>query len=167
MGKRIYQYFVEGEDEKSLINVLKSDLGCIESGKVDVFNAVQNAFSPARLRTLKSDTILVLIYDTDTDSIEMLMKNVSFLRGQKSIKEVLCIPQVENLEDALVDASNVTKAKEITHSKTNKDFKRDLIRCSNLATRLKQCQFDKDKLWTKVPRNDFKMFGNDAEKIKK
>ena len=32
--KATYHYFVEGEDEKSLLNVLKSDLGCIESGKV-------------------------------------------------------------------------------------------------------------------------------------
>ena len=30
-----YQYYVEGEDEVKLLNVLKSDLGCILAGKVD------------------------------------------------------------------------------------------------------------------------------------
>ena len=28
----IYQYYVEGEDERSLLNTLKLDLRCIESG---------------------------------------------------------------------------------------------------------------------------------------
>ena len=27
----IYQYYVEGEDERSLLNILKLDLRCIES----------------------------------------------------------------------------------------------------------------------------------------
>ena len=30
----IYQYYVEGEDERSLLNTLKLDLRCIESGKI-------------------------------------------------------------------------------------------------------------------------------------
>lgn len=29
MAKRIYQYYVEGDDEKALVNTLKSDLRCI------------------------------------------------------------------------------------------------------------------------------------------
>ena len=66
MAKRIYQYYVEGDDEKALVNTLKSDLRCIESGKVDVFNVVQNLLKPTRLRTLKPNTIVVLVYDTDT-----------------------------------------------------------------------------------------------------
>lgn len=43
-----YQYYVEGEDEKKLLNVLKA-MGCIESGKVDKFNVVQNEFTFARI----------------------------------------------------------------------------------------------------------------------
>lgn len=34
-----YQYYVEGEDEVKLLNVLKSDLGCILAGKVDKFTS--------------------------------------------------------------------------------------------------------------------------------
>lgn len=42
MRKKLrYHYFVEGEDEQRLVNVLKSDLRCIQSGKVQVFNVIQ------------------------------------------------------------------------------------------------------------------------------
>lgn len=167
MGKQIYQYFVEGENEKCFVDVLKSDLRCIEAGKVEIFNAVQNSFTAARIRTLKKDTIVVLVYDTDTDSSEILKMNIGYLQSQKAIKEVICIPQVENFEDVLTHACEISKAQEITHSKTKKDFKRDLIRCSNLARRLEQCQFNKDKLWTKIPKNSFKQFGNGSARIKK
>lgn len=43
--RKNYQYYVEGDDEKCLINVLKRDLQCIASGKVEKFNAIQNKFS--------------------------------------------------------------------------------------------------------------------------
>lgn len=39
MKKKLkYHHFVGGEDEQRLVNVLKSDLRCIQSGKVQVFN---------------------------------------------------------------------------------------------------------------------------------
>ena len=31
----IYHYYVEGDDEKSVLDALKRDLGCVKSGKVD------------------------------------------------------------------------------------------------------------------------------------
>lgn len=83
MRKRgIYRYYVEGEDEKSLLNVLKRDLGCIESGKIDLFNVVQNRFTTARIRSLKPKTIVVLVYDTDVETnLEILRYNIEFLKN--------------------------------------------------------------------------------------
>lgn len=101
MSRRIYQYYVEGEDEKALINALKSELRCIEPGKVDVFNVVQNEFTLARLRPLKTGTIVVLIYDTDVEKTDKLKDNIRFLRKHAAVKDILCIPQVRNLEDVL------------------------------------------------------------------
>lgn len=48
----IYQYYVEGEDERSLLNTLKLDLRCIESGKIDKFNVIQSRFTTARRDTI-------------------------------------------------------------------------------------------------------------------
>ena len=169
MAKRIYQYYVEGQDEKALINSLKSELQCIEAGKVDVFNMVQDTMTSARLRPLKTGTRVVLVYDTDVhdlNKVNTLKKNISILKRHAAVKDVLCIPQVLNLEDALIDSCDIKSVTDITHSKSKGDFKRDFIRCKNLGSRLKACRFDKEKLWLKIPQNDFSAFGNDAQKVK-
>ena len=110
----IYQYYVEGEDERSLLNTLKLDLRCIESG--------------------------------------------NFLKRQKGIKEVICIPQVRNLEDELVRACNIKNIVDLTKSLTKADYIRDLINCSNISDRLKKCKFDITKIWAEIPKNNFKKY---------
>lgn len=165
--KAIYHYYVEGEDERSLLNVLKRDIGCIESGKVDKFNVIQNRFTIARIRPLKIGTIVVLVYDTDVETnVDILQYNVEFLKKQSGIKDVFCIPQVKNLEDELVRTCEIRNVKELTKSGTKTDYKSDLISCSNLGARLNKCEFDISKFWSLIPNNKFKQFGNDAEKIK-
>ena len=165
--KNIYHYYVEGEDEKSVLNALKSELRCIESGKIDQFNVIQNRFTQARIRSLKDGTIVVLVYDTDVESnMENLQYNIEFLKRQRGIKAVLCIPQVKNLEDELTRACRVKCAEEITQSRTTKDYKKELITCTNLGNRLCKCGFDISKFWSIQPNNKFSKYGNDAEKIK-
>lgn len=167
MKRASYYYYVEGDDEKSLLNALKSDLGCIVSGKVEKFNPVQNRFTNARIRPLKVGTIVVLVYDTDVETnVTILNDNINFLKRHSGIKDVICIPQVKNLEDELIIACEIKNIAELTKSDTKKEFKRDLISCSNLGARLKKCKFDVRKFWNQMPANKFKDFGNDAEKIK-
>lgn len=166
-NNRIFQYYVEGEDEKSIINALKQDVGCIESGKVEKFNVVQNRFTIARIRPLKKGTVVVLVYDTDVEkNTEILEYNINFLKKQKAIKDVACIPQVKNLEDELVRACEIRHIGELTKSGSKKEYKRDLISCTNLGNRLHSCNFDILKFWSKVPQNIFRKFGNDADEIK-
>lgn len=168
MRKQIfYQYYVEGEDERSLVNALKTGLRCIEPGKVEKFNAVQNPFPFSMIRLLKYNTIVILIYDTDVEYCDILRQNIAFLKKQKNIRDVLCIPQVRNLEEELKYACNIKNIRELTHSDTEKDYKRDIISCSNLSARLLRCGFEKTKLWSRMPGNRFLEFGNDAAKIKK
>lgn len=167
MRKYNYQYYVEGEDEKSLVQTLKTELRCIEPGKVQKFNAVQERFKPGHIRTLKADTIVVLIYDTDKEQTDILQENIGFLKKQSAVKSVLCIPQIKKLEEELVYSCNIKKIGELTHSETISDFKGAIIDCSNLGARLKQCGFSLDKFWSRIPENDFGKFGNNADKIKK
>lgn len=165
--KAIYHYYVEGEDEKKLFDTLKKDLGCIESGKVDKMNVIQTRFTVARIRPLKQDTIVVLVYDTDVENnMDILQDNIKFLNNQRGIKEVICIPQVKNLEDELLRACDVKNIKELTKSISKSNYKNDLINCTNLGARLKACKFDISKMWNQMPVNSFKNFGNHAEKIK-
>ena len=66
-----FQYYVEGEDEEKLVNVLKSDMQCIEAGKVQVLNPVLEKITPLRLRTLKKNTTVMLVFDTDAGESEI------------------------------------------------------------------------------------------------
>lgn len=53
MSKNIYHFFVEGEGERAIINTLKTDFQCIQAGKVDVFNVIQNKLNKNILMKLK------------------------------------------------------------------------------------------------------------------
>ena len=162
----IYQFYVEGEDEKKVIEVLKKDMKLIVSGKVDVLNVVQKEIKIPRVRTLKAGTIVILLYDTDVEKVEILEKNIQLLKSSKHIKRVICIPQVDNLEDEVVRATNVRHVTDLLGSKTLTDYKRDLIKCTNLDKKLQESGFDISKLWCKIPENKFSVYGNDSTLIK-
>ena len=169
MGRNeTYQYYVEGKDEKAIIDVLKQEFRCIETGKVEVFNVVQDKLNAIRIRTLKSGTTVILVYDTDIDvNTETLKYNVEFLKSQSAVKKVICIPQVKNLEDELLRACNINNVTQITNSASKKDYKADLIKCTNLGSRLKKCGFDITKFWNEIHKNSFKEFENNSGSIKR
>lgn len=165
-NKVYYQYYVEGEDEKSLINALKTELRCVTAGKVETLNVTREKITAARVRTFKPNTVVILIFDTDVEKIDTLQSNIDFLKQQSAVKDVLCIPQVANLEEELVYSCNIKKITELTHSNTTSDYKRDLIKCNNLGARLRASGFEVNKMWTRKPTNSFRVFENDACKIK-
>ena len=167
MGNNYYHYYVEGDDDRKIVNTLKTDFQIIQSGKVDKFNVVQNLFNKNRIQVLKKDTIVVLVFDTDTKSADILMQNIEFLRRQKSIKAVICIPQVENLEDELVRSCSIKQIKELTGSKTDSEFKTDILKTNNLKQKLEQKNFDFDKFWCSLPKGIFKQISNNSIEIKK
>ena len=83
MGKeRYYQYFVEGEDEKKFVDVLKSDLKLIYPGKVQIFNVTQQKLTRLRMMNLKKGTKVVLIFDTDAGNVSILNENIKFLKKE-------------------------------------------------------------------------------------
>lgn len=164
---KIYQYFVEGETEKKLINTLKTELQCIQAGKVEVFNVVQERLTPLRLMRLKRNTVVVLVFDTDKEDIRILTTNLTFLKEQPNIGQVICITQVENLEDELKRSCQIREIKELTGSRTNTEFKEDMIRQGNFAKKLKEYSFDISKLWAKTSEKSvYRFIENEAEKLK-
>ena len=70
--KDIYQYFVEGEDEKHLIEVLKTEIKLIMPGKVQIFYVVQEIIKDSRLKILSNNTTLVFLFDTDVENTNIL-----------------------------------------------------------------------------------------------
>lgn len=161
-----YHYYVEGEDDKKIINTLKTDMQQIIPGKVEVFNVIDKFFSKMQIMNLKRGTTVVLVFDTDTGKVENLKKNIAFLSKQSVIKEIICITQIMNLEDELVRSCNIKSIKQLTKSKSDKDFKRDVLRITNLSKRLAECNFDFSSFWAKSPSGSYENFGNGAERVR-
>lgn len=163
----LYQFYVEGEGEKKIIETLKKDMSLIVSGKVEVLNVVQHEIKNARLMTLKKGTNVVLVYDTDVCNTDILDKNIKLLKSNNRIKRIICIPQVLNLEDELIRATTMRKVTDLLNSKTLTDYKRDLLKCSNLDKKLYDKEFDISKFWNEKPPAKFSRYGNDSALIKK
>lgn len=160
------QYFVEGEDEKKLINTLKNQLGVIQSGKVQKLNVIENKISMNILRTLKKGTVVVLVFDTDTGKTEILNKNIKMLNECSFISKVITIPQVKNLEDELVRCCNIINITELLNSRSKKDFKSDLIHVTNLDSKLREHGFNINLFWNKQPDAPYQRIVNEAAQIK-
>ena len=134
MSKNIYHFFVEGVGERAIINTLKTDFQCIQAGKVDVFNVIQNKLNKNILMKLKPGTIVILVFDTDKDETDILDSNLRFLKKQPNVKKVIIIPEVKNLEDELVRSCNITNVKDLMRSKSNSEYKSDLTKCKKFKT---------------------------------
>ena len=166
MKNTYIQYYVEGDDEKTLVDVLKKDLRVIKPGKVQKLNVVEQEITNLHLRTLKQGTMVVLIFDTDTGNIDILQKNIRKLKSCKSVSEIVLIPQVSNLESELIRSCNIRKIEDLLNSKSRGDFKRDFNHVTNLASKLQEHQFDLNRLWSVQPEAPYDQLGNQADKIK-
>lgn len=164
---KVYRYLVEGECEKALVKALK-DLQYIVPGSIEIINVVERTIPKRALYLFKPKTTIILIFDTDTNKTDTLQKNVDLLRSQKPhVQKVVCIPQNKNLEDELSKACSLKDIKELFKSKSKKDFKRDLLQCSNLSQALVRHKLDMEKLWDSIPTGPFQRFKNGAHCIKK
>lgn len=161
-----FQYYVEGEDEEKLINVLKSDMQCIVAGKVQVLNPVIEKITATRLRTLKKNTTVILVFDTDVGDSKILEENIKVLNKCQSVRQVYCVTQVKNIEDELKYCCNIKSIDELLGTSGSKDFKRRLINEKNLKKKLEAAKFDIQKLWSLSPGGAFSHIKNDSEKIK-
>ena len=166
-GIKYYQYFVEGEDERKLINTLKSEMEMIEPGKVQVFNCVSERLTALRLMTLKDGTAVVLVFDSDAGNLALLEDNINLIRKQSNICDVFCIVQVKNLEDELVYACDIKQIKELLGVDSNSAYKRALLREKNLSKKLREHDFDIAKFWSKQDKGAYKDIENQAGRIKK
>ncbi len=166
MKSRYVLYYVEGDDEKKLLEVLKTDLRLIKPGKIQKLNVTTQEITAARLRTLSCDTMVVLVFDTDAGNVEILMSNIRTLENCKAVSDVVIIPQVPNLEGELVRSCDIRNIKELLNSKTNGEFKSDIMSVSNLAKKLQEHKFDIQVFWSGVPTGAYQDVDNQAVKVK-
>lgn len=163
---KYYHYFVEGEDEEKIVKVLKTDMRLILPGKVQKFNVVQERLNRTRVMTLRQGTTVILVFDTDRENTAILRENIAFLEHISMVEEVICITQVGNLEEELVRSCEIQQIKELTNSRSNREFKHDLLKANNFHKNLEKHKFDIRKFWAASPSGAYKGIVNGGEKIK-
>ena len=161
----ILHYFVEGENERKLIETIKNEY--LYSGKIKIINTIQNKVPNSILRTLERETVVVLVFDTDVGKIDILDENIKLIMSSNNVKDVICIPQIKNLEDELIYSTNINKIVDLLESKSKKDFKNDFNNCKNLMKKLENKEFKISKLWSRNAVDIYKKYKNDSEVIKK
>ena len=161
----ILHYFVEGENERKLIETIKNKY--LYSGKIKIINTIQNKIPNSILRTLERETVVVLVFDTDVGKIDILDENIKLIMSSNNVKDVICIPQIKNLEDELIYSTNINKIVDLLESKSKKDFKNDFNNCKNLIKKLEDKEFKISKIWSRETVDIFKKYKNEAIKIKK
>ena len=161
----ILHYFVEGENERKLIEAIKNKY--LYSGKVKIINTIQNKVPNSILRTLERETLVVLVFDTDVEKIDILDENIRLITNSNNVKDVICIPQIKNLKDELIYSTNINKIVDLLESKSKKDFKNDFNNCKNLLKKLEEKEFKISKLWSRNAVDIYKKYKNDSEVIKK
>jgi len=160
------QYYVEGPDDKKVIDTLKTKMRLVKPGKVDVLNVVTERITDLRLRNLSPGTMVVLVFDVDAGSRDILNANIQKLENCQAVTEVVTIPQVPKLEIELVRSCDIRQIKELLNSRSNDDFKRDVMRVTNLDTKLREHQFDIDHFWSATPTPPYQDIPNQAAKVK-
>ena len=73
---------------------------------------------------------------------------------------------MKNIEDELIRAMGLKNIEELLHSKSKKDFKRDMLKERNLKSKFELHHFDIQKLWTMNPATPFDKITNLSKKIK-
>lgn len=167
MANKRYHYYVEGPDDEKVVDVLRLKMGLIESGRVTVLNVVTEKITDLRLRTLAPGTTVVLVFDTDRSDRTILDENLRTLSRHRNVKEIITIPQVSKLEDELVRSCTIRQIKELLNSRTNGEFKHDVLGITNLDAKLRQHQFDINRFWTSSPPAPYQNIPNQAAKVKK
>lgn len=166
MKNKNIQYYVEGENEKTLVNVLKTQLKMIKPGKVQKLNVIDEEITDAMLRLLREDTIVVLIFDTDTENTDILNNNIKKLNASKRVFKVITVPQVPNLESELIRSCKIKKITELLNSGSLSKFKKDFIRINNLGSKLLEHEFNISLLWSQKPPAPYQNIENNSKEIK-
>lgn len=161
----ILHYFVEGETERKLIETIKNKY--LYSGKIKIINTIQNKVPNSILRTLERETVVVLVFDTDVEKIDILDENIRLIMSSNNVKDVICILQIKNLEDELIYSTNINKIVDLLESKSKKDFKNDFNNSKNLLKKLEEKEFKISKLWSRNALDIYKKYKNSSEVIKK
>ena len=169
MNYKRCMYFVEGECEEQLINALKLEPRRLIPGKVKVHNVIQDILPRMVVNKIQPGTNVIFVFDTDVPKTDVLQKNIKYVKKYTSQVKLVCLAEVMNFEDEIVRATDVNKAKELTRSPSNSEFKSDFCKMKTDACRnaLERHNLDMRQLWCLDPPAPFAFVTQGVEMVKK
>lgn len=113
---------------------------------------------------MRNETVQYFVEGADEKVIVDVLKNE--LKEYGYATKIICVPQIPNLEGELIYSCNIRKITELLNSKSEKEFKSDLIHITNLGSKLKEHEFDIGRMWSRQGEYPYQKIINEAEKIK-
>ena len=159
-------YFAEGKCEERLLNALKENPQKIQPGRIKIFNVVQEPLPKSQLITIQAGTTVVLMFDTNVPHTACLKENIKRLSLFCTKIKLVFLPQVLNFEDELVRCCEIKSVIDLTHSRSNKDFKRDFCALKNVRMVLEKANLNLEKLWAKDTSSEFSFVPKNSHEIK-
>lgn len=161
---KIYQYFVEGECEEKFINSFKvAPINKVLSGKVEVFNFINNKISNQRIAVLKRNTIIILVYDIDVEKSQVLEENIKKL-NKYGFKNIIHIQSIKNFEDELVYSTKLNNINDMFNTEGKDEFKKAFIKQKDIVNKLEKVEFDINKIWSRVnSKEPFSKYSNQKD----
>ena len=86
--------------------------------KVHTSQEAPTSTSGSSSRTLERETTVVLVFDTDVEKVNILDENIKIIKNSNNVRDIICIPQIKNLEDELIYSTNITKIIDLLESKS-------------------------------------------------
>lgn len=168
MNYKKCQYYVEGKCEAQLINALKMEPRLLTPGKVNVFNVITDEIPRREINMIKVGTTVVFVFDTDVEKIDILLKNISYVKNYVSQCKIVLLAQVLDFEDEIARSTDVKRAQDLTKSKSVGDFKTDFCRMNveEVRNALERHHLDVSVLWTKNPPEKFSFVKQNSEAVK-
>lgn len=172
MGRRLFQYFVEGECEKnfisSFIHAQKSDL-MLQPGKIEKLNPVTQKISEAKALTINNDTKVVFVFDTDIQNTQILDANIETLKDIAGLEDddIILVMSVKNFEEELIySAVKFKNINQLFSTKGIHAFKKEFANCKNIEDKLLALGFDLKLIWARQPNGNFNNYKNNSKLIK-
>lgn len=144
-------YIVEGETEVVLLQHL-FDKGVLAPGKKQVFNLWEKDVSKIRRKFSKTNNTIYIIFDMDVlVANAKFNKNLKALVGDKTVKEIILMPQRLNFEDELSHSCGcgLQALYDLFNAAGAGEFKSRFIASKAISKTLTIQGFDHRKLWVR------------------
>lgn len=175
MDRRLFQYYVEGECEKNFLNSFmhaKNSAFIIHPGKIEKLNPITSRISDTKARTIKRDTTIVFVFDTDIENISILEENIKTLKriAYIEVKDIIFLMSVKRFEEEIVySCKNISDIKgliKLFNSQGLTALKTDFLTCKNLEDKLRQAGFDISTMWIRSANKPFDKYVNGGKHVR-